>query len=96
MEWEANDLKDASRINEALNDPNSVLTLFLQDLIMTKEKVWEKVKTARKEDNVWKLMGVMEGLDIALKRPQQIVSSWRATLKEAKTEREEVLSAFSR
>lgn len=80
--WEESDKKDWLQIQNDLNNPNSGLCLVLQDLIFLREKYIEKMKKARKEDVIFKYVGMIDGLDAAIRRPKEIVDLGKMALAE--------------
>ena len=89
MEWSEDNIYQAKIIANQLNDPNSPFSVFLRDLAFRREMYWNLAKKAKKEDNIFKYLGILEGIDIALQRPHEIVESYKAYVEENK--KEEVL-----
>ena len=75
--WLEEDVKDARRIAIDLQNDQSTLCIFLQSLIALREKHISMMKKARKEDIVWKQVGIIEGLDAAILYPHNIVKVWK-------------------
>ena len=68
--------KDAHRIKAELDNQNSVLFIFLQSLILEREKMIQKNKMAADSNALWKGQGMVEGLDMAIDLPYKIVKRW--------------------
>ena len=71
--WEESDKVDWITIKKDLDNPNSGLSLVLQNLFLLQEKYKQKAFKARNEDSIHKFVGIMEGLDLAIRRANEIV-----------------------
>lgn len=71
------DFNVIQRMDSDLQNPNSSISIFLQDLAIFREAYLDKVKRIRKEDNIFKLVGIVEGIDLAIKRAYQIVELYK-------------------
>lgn len=76
MEWKDEDIKDGYRFKQEISNPDSSINIYRQALLVLREKYLEKMKRARKEDSVFKNVGIIEGIDLAIAEPQRIVNEW--------------------
>ena len=72
--WSPEDLKVAFLIQKDLENPESGLSHFMQDLSVEREKVISKICGAKKEtDSLMRYVGELKAISAALTRPHKIV-----------------------
>lgn len=76
MSWDKEDVSAGLQIKKDLHNPNSTLSLFLQSLCSLREHHISKMKRSVKEDNIFKSVGVLEGIDLAINEPKRIIEAW--------------------
>src|SRR3990167_1757062 len=59
----AEDYEEAKQLEAMTKHPG--WEVFQKIFESTKQSIWARMQTAKKEDNVWRLMGMMEGHEIA-------------------------------
>lgn len=92
MQWEAKDLEDGYKFKAALSDPNSTLSLYLQSLLVLREDQLNRAKRVMKEDSLFKAIGIVAGIDLAINRASEIVKILENELESRKSKKEEQLS----
>jgi len=86
--WDDTDLKDGLRFSQELEDQNSCLAIFIQDLLALREKTWQGIKRQSQDDSSLRRdVGKLEGIDMAIERPAQIVTAWREELEQRQNEK---------
>lgn len=76
MAWDKSDIEAGHRFKRDLNDPESTLFLFMQCLISLREQNISKMKKARIGDSIFKSVGILEGIDLAMNEPKRIIDEW--------------------
>ena len=76
MPWDKSSLEAGHRFKRDIKNPDSTLFLFIQSLIALREIHIAKVKKLRVGDSIFKSVGIIEGIDLAMNEPQRIITEW--------------------